>query len=136
MKDGFTKRLDRPAKPRGAGGQLLHDYDVRLVAIVGPASGTSYAVNRERIVLGRGPGVDHAFDDRAMSRQHAVLEASGAALSVRDLGSTNGISVNGAVVQSAELHHGDRLQLGTWAFQVLIEARSAAPEAYELSADV
>jgi pSer/pThr/pTyr-binding forkhead associated (FHA) protein len=136
MKDGFTKRLDRPAKTHGATGPLLRDFDVRLVAVAGPAAGTSYAVNRERIVLGRGPGVDHAFDDRAMSRQHAVLEASGAALMVRDLGSTNGISVNGTVVQSAELHHGDRLQLGTWAFQLLIEARSAAPDAYELSADV
>jgi pSer/pThr/pTyr-binding forkhead associated (FHA) protein len=135
MKDGFTKRLDRPAKSSGATGQLLREFEVRLVAIAGPASGTSYAVNRERTVLGRGPGVDHAFDDRAMSRQHAVLEAPGATLTVRDLGSTNGISVNGTTVKSAELHHGDRLQLGTWAFQVLVEARSDAPDAYELSVD-
>jgi len=136
MKDGFTRRLQRPRKAESVVERFLRDFDVRLVALSGVAAGTEYPVTRERVVLGRGPGVDHAFDDQAMSRQHAVLEVSGGTLRVRDLGSTNGVALNGAAVQSAEVHHGDRLQLGTWAFQVLVEERSAVSDAYELSADV
>lgn len=137
MKDGSTRRLARPgqaeAPPKD---RFLHDFDVRLVALSGPASGTAYPIARARTVLGRGPGVDYGFDDTAMSRQHAVLEVSGNVLTARDLGSTNGMLVNGTRVQSAELHHGDRLQLGTWAFQVLIEERSSSTDVYELSAEV
>ena len=39
-------------------------------------------------------------------------------------------------VESAELSHGDRLDIGSLEFQVVVEKRTAEPEAYELPADV
>ncbi len=135
MKDGSTKQLQRPRSESKVSGQFLRDFDVRLIAVSGASAGTEYCVTRERMTLGRGPGVDLAFDDQSMSRQHAILEVSGRAVHVRDLGSTNGVQRNGAAVQSAELAHGDRLRIGKWTFQVLIESRSEASDTYELPAE-
>jgi pSer/pThr/pTyr-binding forkhead associated (FHA) protein len=138
MKDGSTKQLERPRTARRPSEQYLQSFDIRLVAVAGPSAGTEYRVTRERMTLGRGPGVDLAFGDQAMSRQHAVVEVTNRGLSVRDLGSTNGLRHNGKPAQTAALAHGDRLQLGTWTFQILIEPRSESDggDAYELSADV
>jgi pSer/pThr/pTyr-binding forkhead associated (FHA) protein len=133
MKDGSTKQLERPRTARRPSEKFLQDFDVRLVAIAGPSSGAQYRITRERVTLGRGPGVDLAFGDQAMSRQHALVEVSGRGPAVRDLGSTNGLRHNDRPVQSAELAHGDKLQIGTWTFQVLIEPRSGDDaDAYEI----
>ena len=43
---------------------------------------------------------------------------------VRDIGSTNGIVVNGAQVQIAELKHGDRFELGDHIFEYRQELRA------------
>ncbi len=65
------------------------------------------------VVLGRLPECDITFDDSAISRRHArVREAEGSGYEVEDLGSTNGVRVNGEKVGRARLHDGDRLDLG------------------------
>jgi pSer/pThr/pTyr-binding forkhead associated (FHA) protein len=76
--------------------------------------------------------VDKAFDDPAMSRQHAAIEFCGTGLRIRDLGSTNGTLLNGTAVQSAELCHGDRFEIGGRHFLLAIEEREHEPDAYEL----
>lgn len=60
-------------------------------------------------------GIDLSADPLA-SRMHAVIERSGDVLTVRDLGSRNGISVNGAKVTSSSLRSGDVLRLGSSLF--------------------
>ena len=60
-------------------------------------------------------GVDLSADPLA-SRMHAVIERSGDVLTVRDLGSRNGISVNGSKVTSSALRSGDVLRLGSSLF--------------------
>jgi len=54
---------------------------------------------------------------------------------VRDLGSTNGLDVNGQVTSDANPKHGDRLGIGSHSFQFLVEEHDEEPEAYELPAD-
>ena len=44
----------------------------------------------------------------------------------------NGVQVNGAPVQVAELEHGDRFQLGEHVFQLVLERRRREPRAYLL----
>ena len=131
MRDGKTR------KHRSAAGaprlqEFLDRYDARVMLVSGPGAGAGFAIDRERVIVGRGPGVDRAFDDPAMSRQHAAIEFSGTGFRLRDLGSTNGTRLNGAAVQSAEFRHGDRFEIGGRHFVLAIEEREPEPDAYEL----
>jgi pSer/pThr/pTyr-binding forkhead associated (FHA) protein len=56
------------------------------------------------------------IDDPNVSRRHAEVRPSGGSWTVRDLGSTNGVKVNGRRLDPARpqsLKHGDMLELGT-----------------------
>jgi uncharacterized RDD family membrane protein YckC len=50
--------------------------------------------------------------DPSISRHHAVIRATADGYEVQDLGSSNGVLVNGNRVTTAPLHDGDRLTLG------------------------
>ena len=65
-------------------------------------------------VLGRSREADVQVDDPNVSRKHAEVRPSGASWTVRDLGSTNGVKVNGRRIQGAQsLRDGDTITLGT-----------------------
>lgn len=65
-------------------------------------------------VIGRSRDCEIVLDDAGISRRHAELRPSGEGWSVSDLGSTNGLRVNGREVRVARsLNPGDRLQLGS-----------------------
>lgn len=63
--------------------------------------------------VGRGAEAELRLADTGVSRLHAEILLDGDEASVRDLGSTNGTSVNGRQVTSARLHDGDRINVGT-----------------------
>jgi uncharacterized RDD family membrane protein YckC len=50
--------------------------------------------------------------DPSISRHHAVVQRTGAGYEIQDLGSSNGVLLNGAKVQSSPLQDGDRVTLG------------------------
>ncbi len=67
-------------------------------------------------VLGRSREADIQVDDQNVSRKHAELRPSGASWTVRDLGSTNGVKVNGRKIdphRPESLKTGDTITLGT-----------------------
>jgi hypothetical protein len=67
-------------------------------------------------VLGRSRDCDVVIDDANVSRHHAEIRPSGGAWTVRDLGSTNGVKVNGRRIdpeRPQSLRSGDTLELGT-----------------------
>lgn len=66
----------------------------------------------ERATIGRGRSNDVVLHDSSVSREHAEVVRSGSGFVVRDLGSTNGVLLNGARVQEHELAAGDELVLG------------------------
>jgi len=64
--------------------------------------------------LGRSRDADITLDDPNVSRRHAEVRPSGGAWIVRDLGSTNGVKINGRRIDGAQsLKHGDLIELGT-----------------------
>jgi hypothetical protein len=76
--------------------------------------GRTSVVGSEGAVLGRSREADIQVDDQNVSRKHAELRPSGASWTVRDLGSTNGVKVNGRRIQGAQsLRSGDTITLGT-----------------------
>jgi predicted component of type VI protein secretion system len=65
-------------------------------------------------VLGRSRDSDVVIDDPNVSRHHAEVRPSGGSWIVNDLGSTNGIKVNGRRVDGPQsLKRGDVIELGT-----------------------
>jgi hypothetical protein len=73
---------------------------------------TTYALARSTTRIGRGTDTDLRIDDPGISRNHAELRRSGGDVTVVDLGSTNGVVVDGERVQQARLRDGTRIQLG------------------------
>lgn len=65
------------------------------------------------IVVGRDPACDISeSNDPLLSRRHAAFNAGARDAMVRDLGSRNGILVNGAKTPEAMLKNGDVVQIG------------------------
>lgn len=65
------------------------------------------------VVLGRSRDCDVTLDDPNVSRRHAEVKQEGGAWWIVDLGSTNGVEVNGRRVDRAKLEHDDEIVLGT-----------------------
>jgi pSer/pThr/pTyr-binding forkhead associated (FHA) protein len=132
MHDGQTKKV-RGAIPTPSLEGFLGKHRAVIVTLSGTTAGNEYELDQARMSIGRGPGVALEFNDSTMSREHAAFEVIDDSFRVRDLGSTNGILVNGAPVLTATLKHGDRIELGEHKFQFLLEKRKRDPKAYQLS---
>jgi len=133
MKDGRTRRLEESeALPQ----EVFFDHNrLTLVVAKGPSAGSEFSLEKARTSVGRGREVDLCFDDEAMSNEHAMFELSEGGMRVRDLASTNGVRVNGASVLSADLKHGDRVEIGEHEFRFLHEVASRGPKTFVLSDD-
>jgi diguanylate cyclase (GGDEF)-like protein len=84
-----------------------------LLVLSGPQLGEIFPLDPEReIVLGRDPACEIRLRDTGVSRRHAGIVASPAGARMRDLGSTNGIFVEGSRVADCELLDGQRVQMG------------------------
>ena len=62
MQDGLTKKVERQSvdsTPRG----LLESHRAVIVTLAGTTAGNEYELKQDRTTVGRGPGVDLAFDD-------------------------------------------------------------------------
>lgn len=66
------------------------------------------------MVVGRDPACDTVLEGTEVSRRHAELRVDGPLLQVRDLGSSNGVFVNGVQTANAPLEAGDVLRCGEW----------------------
>ena len=76
--------------------------------------GRSTPLGSKGAVIGRSRDCDVRVDDPNISRHHAEVRPSGANWTVRDLGSTNGVKVNGRRIGGAQsLKPGDTIELGT-----------------------
>jgi hypothetical protein len=76
-------------------------------------NGSSHQVKERRVVIGRSKDCDIQLADANVSRRHAELRQEGASYWIVDLGSTNGLEVNGKRVKRAKLRSGDTITLGS-----------------------
>jgi hypothetical protein len=82
------------------------------IAVLRYAGGELY-LSPGRYVIGRAPTSDIVLADPRVSRQHARLSVEEESVSVEDLGSGNGVSVNGTRVRLAQtLKAGDCIGVG------------------------
>lgn len=85
-----------------------------LVVRKGPQPGERFFIDCPKLTIGRDPHSDIFLNDMTVSRAHAVVEQVGSSIMIKDSGSLNGTYVNGALVDTAELAHGDSVQIGTF----------------------
>jgi hypothetical protein len=79
-----------------------------------------FELNDGRFMIGRGVDCQLALDDPLVSRNHALLTVSGDSVVVEDLGSRNGVRVNGQkVTDPSPVGHGDRIGIGTQEMVIL-----------------
>jgi hypothetical protein len=93
----------------------------------GPDSVETLVFERDTIKIGRLPSMHLRLDDPKVSRFHAVIN-SGAEVAVVDMGTTEGVRVNGERVSNSRtrLQHGDEVMLGDTRLVMLLEASEVA----------
>ena len=80
----------------------------------GGRAGETFALERDRMTVGRRPDSDVFLDDVTVSRDHAVVVRRGSEYYLDDCGSLNGTYVNRRRIESHRLGDGDELQVGKY----------------------
>jgi hypothetical protein len=75
--------------------------------------GSKHELDGAKATIGRSKDCDIQLADPNVSRRHAEVRQEGPAYWVVDLGSTNGMEVNGRRQKRAKLRQGDRITLGS-----------------------
>jgi predicted component of type VI protein secretion system len=75
-----------------------------------------FQLDRQNVHLGRGSENDIVIDCGSVSVRHAVMERIEGGYQLRDLGSTNGIKLEGRVRDVITLRHGLSVKIGDVAF--------------------
>jgi DNA-binding NtrC family response regulator len=89
-----------------------------LRVVQGPNAGESLEVSRSRLTIGRGRGADLLLDDPSVSGLHAEIRLA-ALPELRDLGSRNGVYVNGRRTFHVVIQPGDSIAIGNCVLEVV-----------------
>jgi hypothetical protein len=89
------------------------DAHVEREVVALTIDGERHEIDKRVVVLGRGQDCDIQLADPNVSRRHAELRQEDTAYWLVDLGSTNGMEVNGRRLRQAKLEDGDRITLGS-----------------------
>ena len=93
-----------------------------LPVIVSGPDGTRLTLSEgQTLIIGRLPECDITVNDASISRRHAHITRHGDEVSITDLGSTNGTSVNGSKIQRSVVVNGDEISVGTARITVEIQ---------------
>jgi hypothetical protein len=124
---------DEPAEPLPnealaavSGTQVLSPEQARAAGLVREqvtlyVSGQPFRVTQKVTTMGRSRDCDIVVPDPNVSRVHAEVRHEGLEYVLVDLGSTNGVEVNGRRVLRHNLRDGDRVSLG--GAEVVVERR-------------
>src|SRR5271166_4660185 len=87
----------------------------RLVAL---DDGPDINLDRAMVVVGRHPSCDTRLDSLRISRHHCCMTQENGEVMVRDLGSTNGIRINGQRVEIGRIRPGDELSIAHYRYRL------------------
>ncbi len=85
----------------------------RLIILTGIKTGQTVELNRDLFVIGREAACNLSIEDGTVSRRHAAIEKGPEGYVVRDLGSRNGIRVQGKKIEEARLTGGELIHVGS-----------------------
>jgi hypothetical protein len=93
---------------------LVEEGAALVIRAGGGRVGESFALDDDRITIGRRPTSAVFLDDVTVSRDHALIVRRGGDWHLDDLGSMNGTYVNRQPIDSHHLQDGDELQVGKY----------------------
>lgn len=97
----------------------------RLIPLI-RGSAPTIVLQRPVLLIGRHQECDVRINSPKVSRRHCCLAMAYDRVLIRDLGSRNGVRVNGRVVDESRLYPGDELAIGPLLFR--FEAIDENPE--------
>ncbi len=107
-----SQTLSRVSQP----GPEVTETAVRRASAYLEVNGERLPLSAPGVVVGRGNDADLRVNDPGVSRRHVeirvVTDTTGDRISVHDLGSTNGVLVNGKRVENATLADGAVIRIG------------------------
>jgi pSer/pThr/pTyr-binding forkhead associated (FHA) protein len=87
-----------------------------LTQTEGPGGKQRFVLEADSMTLGRSASCNIVLDNDNVSRNHARLTRFDDEYTIEDLGSRNGILLNGLQVHSAVLRDGDEVHVGDFVF--------------------
>ncbi len=90
--------------------------------------GPSIVLDKPILLLGRHGECDIQLNSRKISRRHCCIAQVNDYMVVRDLGSTNGVRINGQRVLEGKLKAGDELTVGNFRYQVYLDSASSSSD--------
>ncbi|MEQ9455482.1 MAG: FHA domain-containing protein [Phycisphaeraceae bacterium] len=97
--------------------------NIELVMFKADGSHRAFPLKAGNVIVGRAAGCDLRIPLASVSRKHCVFEVEDDAVTVRDLGSSNGTHHNGLRITEAELEPGDEITIGPVVFRVLVDGQ-------------
>ncbi|MDR2170243.1 MAG: FHA domain-containing protein [Planctomycetaceae bacterium] len=93
--------------------------DVQLVVAGGSKAGQVIPISGPKFIIGRADDCNLKPRSELISRYHCAIILEDGYVALRDLGSKNGVFINGVrVATEQELHHGDKISVGPLEFFV------------------
>ena len=83
------------------------------------AASTKVPIGATNVNIGRHPDNDVHLENQSVHRQHAVIHMKDNAFVINDLGTKNGVIVNGQRVDKKQLANGDLVELGEVRFRFM-----------------
>ena len=92
--------------------------NARLILRPGRPDREIFELEPGRATLGRGLDNDIVVSDGSLSRHHAQIDVEAGRVTISDLGSKNGVEVDGVRIESRVLHGGERITFGDAVFRL------------------
>lgn len=93
--------------------------------LISLGEGPSILLDKPLMLFGRHAECDVQLNSRKVSRRHCCIAQIRDYLVVRDLGSTNGVRINGIRMLEGQLRSGDELTIGNFVYRVTMDQESA-----------
>ena len=100
----------------------------RIEVTSGPLAGRVPPVRGSSFTIGREAGNDLVLEGGTVSRRHVVIVPDASGASIRDLGSRNGITLEGRSAREGRLAHGTAFSVGRISCRYLFEAQVSEPK--------
>src|SRR3954454_20002783 len=95
--------------------------------LVSLEEGPNIPLDKPIVLIGRHQECDIQIPSRKISRRHCCVAQVSNYLVIRDLGSTNGVRVNGTRVLEGQLRSGDEVTIGNLVYHVQWDEHLIAP---------
>ncbi len=100
---------------------------LKLVITGGPSKGKEFKLDKGTVGIGRDPKNQIVIDSQSVSLFHARINVESSGCTITNLGSLEGVKINGEESGSSPISAGDKIQMGDVTFKVSSSSASARP---------